>query len=159
MATMGSDRVFGEAELRRFAADLDRASEAIKQDVALLPQQAAVRIVARAQAAYPIGPVHWHQGQRIGGGTLRNSVTQAVPRGASTTAGGAYIPMAVVRVLAPHVHFYEDGTEMRQDPTRKNANRGRVVGRGPVFVSIVTEERAQMYRQAQDVLDRDREIG
>jgi len=154
-----SERVFGEAALRKFAADLDRTSEAIKREVSRLPHEAAIRAVARAQAAYPVGPVHWREGRRVGGGTLRASVAQHQPRGATVTPAGGYVPAAVVRVMAPHVHFYEDGTGARRDPTRQNANRGAAPAHGTIFVDIVQDERTRMYQHAQAMLDRNREIG
>jgi len=144
--------------LRDLSAALDRVGDRVKQAVSALAQEAAGQTARRAELAYPVGPEHWRKGRRVGGGTLRASVTRGLPRAFSITSGGTPVPSAVVRVLAPHVHFYEDGTGPRFDPTRRNAARGRAPAHGPIFVRIAIQERDQMLRAAQALLDQPREL-
>ena len=134
--------------------DLARAIEHVGDDLKRAAgdraQVAAGRTVTRAQAVYPIGPVHVRRGRRVGGGVLRRSVGR----------GDRSRPQAAVaRVTAPHVHFYEDGTEERFDATRGNAFRGRMPAKGPLFVGIAIDERADMVRDLTHLVTQDRELG
>jgi len=168
MATSPSPNTFQVFDLAQFARDLDRASDAIKRELAPLPRQAAQAVVQFARAKYPVGPVHtgrtfskrtgWGELRRIGGGTLRNSVDLASSGRYKVSPGGENIPSQAVRVLAPHVHFYEQGTAERYDPTRQFASRGAAPAHGPIFVTTIEIERARMEQQAQAILDRDVEI-
>lgn len=164
-------------DLARFARELDRASDRIKQALAPLPREAAEAVVQFARAKYPVGPVHtgrtfskrtgWGDVRRVGGGTLRDSVALAQPRAFGVTPGGQNIPSQAVRVLAPHVHFYEEGTNERFDATRPNPITGRGArrgagpakpGHGPIFVQTIEMERRRMEARAQAILDRDVEL-
>lgn len=162
-------------DLHALAAALDHVSDEIKAHVGRLPGEAADRTIARARATYPVGPAHtgrtfskrtgWGPIQDLGGGTLRDSVGRGTPRGVSVTAAGGYVPIAIARVLAPHVHFWEKGTRERFDPTRRNpktglgAARGRAKEHHPWFVEIAVEARAAMMREAEQLVDVSREIG
>jgi len=161
-------------DLGDYAGAIDRAGEALKRDLASLPAHAADQVVIRMRAVYPVGPVHtgrtyskrtgWGDLRRIGGGTLRDSVVRTVPRRSSVTPGGQNIPIAAARVTAPHVHFWQEGTSGRRDPTRPNpltglgAWRGRVSPHRPWFEQVAAEERAAMERAAEAILDRPREL-
>ena len=168
MSYTPSANTFQVFDLAQFARDLDRASDAIKRALAPLPRQAAEAVVQFARAKYPIGPVHtgrtfskrtgWGELRRIGGGTLRESVNLAASRRSKVSPGGENIPSQSVRVLAPHVHFYEAGTRERHDPTRQFASRGAAPAHGPIFVMTIEIERARMEQHAQAILDRDVEI-
>lgn len=153
---------------------IDRASDRVKAQLAPLPREAAEATVAFARAKYPIGPVHtgrtfskrtgWGALRDLGGGTLRDSVVVGQPRGAPVSAGGVPIPIAIARVTAPHVHFYEAGTRPRYDATRRNprtgqgAARGAAPAHGPIFVDTARLERDRMEARAQAILDRDVEL-
>lgn len=138
-----------EFNLRALSDALDRVGDDLKRTAHERALLAAGRTVTQAQAAYPIGPVHVRRGTRVGGGTLRRSVVRG-DRGRPTAA--------TARVTAPHVHFYEDGTDERFDPTRGNARRGRVIGKGALFVGFAIDERTTMVQDLTREVARTREL-
>jgi len=176
MSYTPSRHVYAEFSLGDYGSALDRVTDAIKRELAILPGQTADAVVARMRAIYPVGPVHtgrtfsrrtgWGALRSIGGGTLRDSVTRVTPRRTSVTPGGENIPIAVVRALAPHVHFWQEGTRDRRDPTRPSPKTGAGAWRGRMpaapkglwFESVAGEERAAMERTAEAILNRTWEL-
>lgn len=123
-----------------------RASEDIRREIGQRAVAAADRAATRIPPAYPKKS-----------GRLRGSVRVTTPRG-WTTSAGAIVPARVVRAghpTAPHVHLVEQGSAVRQFGGR---NRGRMPKMGPIFVPIVVAEREAFLRDAQAILDRNREV-
>lgn len=151
-------------DLRSLSEALDRVGDELKDAVGAKAQTAAITMQYRVERAYPVGPRHIRKGQWVGGGTLRQSVVRGQPGRFAVTSRGTPVPTAVVRALAPHVHFYEEGTEPRVDPTRRNPRtgnpspRGRSPKYGPIFVRIAVEERAKMFAAAEALLNESREL-
>lgn len=119
-----------------------RATEDIKRQVEDLAATAAVRAEATVRVMYP---------RRTG--RLVKELRVRIEPGSQGS-----IPLNRVRVTAPHVHFVEEGTKARFDSTRGNARRGVMPGIGQTFVPIVVAEREQYLRQAQALLEQDREV-
>lgn len=126
-----------EFSTRALVAALDKASEQIKARVLERMDYAATSMVSLLHAKYPQGKT----------GNLRKGVTK---RKASTFG-------FVVRSVAKHVHFIEQGTRQRRDNTRKNANRGRMTAT-PIFVPQAVSERKSFLSAAQAILDRPQEL-
>jgi hypothetical protein len=126
-----------EFSTRALIQGLDKASAEIKARVLDRMDRAATSMVSILHAKYPKGKT----------GNLRKGVTK---RRASTFG-------FVVRSTAPHVHFIEQGTRERRDPTRKNARRGRVTP-NPIFVPQAVRERKSFLSDSQAILDQPREL-
>ncbi len=151
-------------DLRSLAAALDRVSDDVKDAVGGKAQTAAIAMQYHLERTYPVGPRHLRKGAWVGGGALRRSVVRGQPGRFAVTSKGTPVPAAVVRVLAPHVHFYEEGTEDRFDPTRRNPRtgqpspRGRAPRQGPLFVPTAVRERERMFAAAAALLNESREL-
>lgn len=126
-----------EFSTRALVQALDKASADMKAGVLARMDQAASSLVSVLHAQYPQGKT----------GNLRKGVTK---RKASTFG-------FVVRSTTPHVHFIERGTKERRDPTRKNANRGRVKAT-PIFIPNAVRERKSFLSDAQAILDQPKEL-
>ena len=137
-----------EFNAEAIGAALRQASAQVQQEVGALIQPTALRVKTRVQGAFPIGPT----------GNLHDRVSVSQPRLFMTTATGQNIPIWQVRATSPHVFIWEEGTRDRFDATRKGARRGRSPRHGKVFEAISAQEREQMLRQAQAILDRPVEI-
>ena len=130
------------------SAALRTASAEVQDKIGALALVAAHRAKDRVQAAYPIGPT----------GNLHERVFVSQPRTFTTTATGQPVPVWLVRATSPHVFIWQEGTRERFDATRKNARRGRSPAHGRIFEAVAAQEREQMLRQAQSILDRKTEI-
>jgi hypothetical protein len=137
-----------EFNAEAIGAALRQASAQVQQEVGALIQPTALRVKTRVQGAFPIGPT----------GNLHDRVSVSQPRLFMTTATGQNIPTWQVKATSPHVFIWEEGTKERFDATRKGARRGRSPRHGKVFEAISAQERQQMLRQAQAILDRPAEI-
>jgi hypothetical protein len=126
-----------EFSTRALVNALDKASAEIKARVLDRMDWAATSLVSVLHAKYPQGKT----------GNLRKGVTK---RKASTFG-------FIVRSVAPHVHFIESGTKERFDNTRKNARRGRMKAT-PIFIPQAIRDRKAFLRNAQAILDQQREL-
>jgi hypothetical protein len=126
-----------EFSTRALRDALSRVSETLKARVLGRMDQAASTLVSVLHTKYPQGKT----------GNLRKGVTK---RKASSFG-------FVVRSVAPHVHFIEEGTRERFDNTRKNARRGRVKAT-KIFVPAAVRERKSFLSDAQNLLNRNEEL-
>ncbi len=136
---------FSTADL---AKGMERVTDEVKREMGSLVNQAANRMVSVLQQRYPVGPT----------GNLRGMVRTTSPRTFSVTSTGENLTSRLVRASAPHVHMWQEGTRVRTDPTRQNANRGISPAHGKVFERSAAESRTEMLRQAQTLLDKNRDI-
>lgn len=139
---------FSTADLIRA---LDGASAEIKGEMQRLIDGAQATMFNRVYRAMPVKT-----------GNLRRSVWEGPPRGyrgagAIAVGAGGITPKAVA-VTAPHVHFFEDGTRVRHDNTRKNANRGAMPAAGHIFEGIAHDVRGVMLVLADQMLNRPRTL-
>jgi hypothetical protein len=131
---------FSTADLARA---LDRASDDIKREVGALIPAAAQSLDDTVTAIYPLGKTG-----RLKRGTLVRSLPSTDP----------LIPVRRV-TGAPLAFIWQDGTVVRHDATRKNANRGRMPAGNPhLFERTAAQTRAAMLAHAQAILDRPRGI-
>ena len=137
-----------EFSLKSLADKLDRVSDDMRREVGELVVRAADKTQYIVQQVYPVGRT----------GNLRSMVRVTRPRGYSTTGSGVPIPTLLVKAFAPHVHIYQEGTKPRTDPTRKGAKRGISPAHGRIFERIAAQNRAEMLRDAQNFLNRNREL-
>ncbi len=137
-----------EFSTEAIGAALRQASAQVQQEIGALIQPTALRVKTRVQDRFPIGPT----------GNLHDRVSVSQPRLFMTTATGQNIPVWQVRATSPHVFIWEEGTRDRFDATRKNARRGRSPRHGKVFEAVAAQERQEMLRQSQSILDRKTEI-
>ncbi len=137
-----------EFSTEAIGAALRQSSAQVQQEIGALIQPTALRVKTRVQDRFPIGPT----------GNLHDRVSVSQPRLFMTTATGQNIPVWQVRATSPHVFIWEEGTRDRFDATRKNARRGRSPRHGKVFEAVAAQERQEMLRQAQAILDRKTEI-
>lgn len=139
---MANETVF---DVQPFVAALERASAEVLAAVRQAAIDEAQGLASRVRSAYPQGTT----------GNLRAGVTW----GANSPGRGLG---AWVRSNAPHVHFLEAGTAVRRNATRKNANRGRILGPGKggsqIFVPLAIPARQRFYARVQAILDRPREV-
>ena len=157
-----------EFNLRALADALDNVSDDVKRAVEAKAQTAATAMQYRVMMRYPIGPRHKRKGRWVGGGTLRASVVRGQPGRFAVSSHGAPVMAAVVRALAPHVHFYEEGAPTksaapRRDPTRLSrtgepASRGVSPKFGPIFITAAIEERRRMFDEVQGLLNQPKEL-
>jgi hypothetical protein len=126
-----------EFSTRALRDALSRASEDIKARVYERMDLAATSLVSVLHTRYPQGKT----------GNLRKGVTK---RKASTFG-------FIVRSVAKHVHFIEQGTKDRFDNTRKNARRGRMKAT-PIFVPQAIRDRKSFLANAQAILDKPQEL-
>ena len=122
---------------------MQNATEDIKREMTGLIDSAAQSMLNRVQQRFPAGPT----------GNLRSMVRVTASRPSVGT-----LPGKKVRGTAPHIHMWEEGTRLRTDATRGNANRGRMPAGGRVFETAAAETRGNMLRRAQDMLNRNREL-
>ena len=150
---------------------LGAASDDIKREVGELAARAACNVVTRMTSVYPVGPVHWRKGSRVGGGTLRGSLLSGPFGVLALLEDGSVVRKARAHAghpTAPHIHFYEQGTEPRFDPTRRvkrGAHKGEPSprGRSPAhtdrtFVKTAMQERQALRDAAQAILNRTRTL-
>ena len=130
------------------SAALRKASAEVQERIGALMQPTAARAKVRVQQGFPVGPT----------GNLHNRVSVSQGRAFNVTASGAQVQAWQVRATSPHVFIWEEGTRPRFDSTRKNARRGISPRHGKVFEAVAAQEREQMLRQAQAILDRTTEI-
>lgn len=134
---------FSVAELSKA---LETATDDFKRTVSGLIEAAPFTLKARLQAAYPMGKT----------GVLRSRI--AISSGPPKAGTGAPVSVRRVRASAPHIHMWQDGTRERFDSTRKNAGRGRMPAGGDVFQRHAGDVRRAMLNQAQQELNRNKEI-
>lgn len=97
------------AGLKELLAELKRLPAEIQQEATDIGAATAEDMARELTAAYPQGPT----------GTLKQSVRVEHPEPG----------VAIVRSVAPHAHFLEDGTAQRSTGSRRIRSRGRTVGR------------------------------
>ena len=153
--------------LREVGAALDRATEELKRRALIRQESAAVMTLLRATRGYPAPGTRHSVTDRQGRqrrwtntGNLQRSVIRGAAGRYAVSAGGTPLTVAPVKVLAPHVHLYEQGTA---DRVFNGAARGRVTGiyqRTPerTFIGIAMQERGTMIHDIQALLDRTIEI-
>lgn len=125
---------------------LREISDEIKREVGHLIEPAAETMAAHLRQRYPRG-VKEHPGRKH----LRDDV-----RIRSRSSSEAVIPAR--QVLAPRLAtIWQDGTPVRHDATRHNANRGRMPAADPQFFErTAVTVRAAMLQRAQAILDKPR---
>jgi len=115
---------------------LQRVSDEVRREITGLAQQAADALRSTLDAGLPVRT-----------GRLRRA-TRVLPLETG----------AMVRNANPVAHIIEGGTVVRRDPTRRNANRGRVPAR-PVFIPGAIRHWRQFLDAASAVIERSRDLG
>lgn len=130
------------------AAAIRRAGDDIKREVGALIPTATSEAVAALEGRYPVGVKH---NPRVP--HMRNDI-----RTRRINTGDSLIPAR--RITGPRLAYvWQDGTNERTDPTRRNASRGRMPAGDPHFyerTAVTTRQR--MLDNAQRIIDRPREI-
>jgi hypothetical protein len=137
--------------VREFSAAIGQASNAMLAELSELALADAARLAGRIRSAYPRGKT----------GNLQAGVSFNKQFYSQGRIG------AWVRSNAPHVHFIESGTKVRQNASRKNANRGFVKFQGgpaspgqyQISFPLAVAARRDFYRRVQAIVDRDRRLG
>src|SRR5678809_1647420 len=123
---------------------LRKASVDVQERIGALMQPTAARAKARVQQAFPVGKT----------GNLHDRVSISQQRTAEVMASGVPVASWQMKATSPHVFIWEEGTRERFDATRRGARRGRSPRHGRVFEAVSAQEREQMLRQAQTILDK-----
>ena len=131
------------AQFDQLVRDLARVTDDVKREVGALIPVAAETMATTLENRYPIGPT----GRTRAGVRVR-------------TRFGDDPLLPVKQVIGPPLaYIWQDGTVVRVNYTRANANRGRGPAHDPgMFQRIAVQTRAAMLTNAQQVLDRDRTI-
>lgn len=125
---------------------LARVSNEIKREVAGLVDPAAYAMAAALVSHYSRGRTS-HPGRPH----MKDDVRV---RAARLSDGEVAARLVVGPRIGP---IWQDGTVVRHDATRKNANRGRMPPQNPhLFERTAVATRAQMLQRAQQILDRSR---
>jgi len=137
--------VFDQAD---FVRALQRTSDEIKREVGTLIDPAAQLMANRLEQRYPLG-----RKEHVGRKHMRDDI-----RIRNLSSPEDSLPAR--RVSGPRLAtIWQDGTDGRVDPTRKNANRGRMPAADPGFFQrTAVNVRAGMLNRAQSILDKPRRV-
>ena len=140
-----------------FMRQLTAVGEDIKREVGALIQPTAAAMQSALDARYPIGAHHRNR-KTIDGRVIEvphmkhDSYIRTLPQ--------QDVLLPVRKVVGPRLgYIWQNGTEVRQNYSRKGANRGVSPqhDRG-FFERTAAQTRAAMLQQAQAIIDRPRRI-
>jgi hypothetical protein len=139
--------------IKQLLNTLERLPDAVQAEAQTVVRASAMTLHRDLERAVPIGPGGTRDGKRYPGGGLRRSVKmkhldelRSMVWYGTNPGGGA-----------PHGHLYEDGTTVRKNYTRKNANRGTMPKSGKPYkllARLASAQRRVMNEALTPALDR-----
>lgn len=130
------------------ARGLEQASDDMKREISALIPRAADRMAGTIRQRYPLG-----RKQHPGVPHMRDDIKQR-------WLGPRSHFLQAKKVQGPTLaYIWQNGSVARYDETRGNAYRGRMPAAAPDFFErTASNVRDDMMRQAQSILDRNRQI-